>query len=270
MYAGISLRGGGLPRSYIPYLNALTEPAVAADPLARLSDDFSGDQLDPSWSFYNRGLVATSSVGGGTALNYQITAGGVAGSFWYNEFAGSLIYKLVEGPCDMRARIRARNSANSGNPPLGTARIVGIAAHDPLRPPTPGATLNYVHTGTGVVAPAVTTVVEWKTTDLNVSTFNTNTWPVGGVGDLDADLRIVRRTDLQIFDIYVKPSTTPLNSPSGWTLQQSINRTSTAQPVRAAAEPLPDVLQWGLMVYSSEAIQDIRSFVRQVLFSTPT
>lgn len=269
MYNGISLRGGGIPPASIPFLTALAEPAASSDPLARLSDDFSGSTLDPSWSIFNGSLIASDEVSGGTGLNFQITSGGANGSFWYNGFDGCLIYKLVEGPCDMRVRLRVRDSANSGNPPTSDSRIAGIAAHDPTRPPTPGATYNYVHTGFGSVDSNPDNRVEWKTTDLDVSTYASTSWPVGG-GDLDGDLRIVRSAaDLQIFETYVKPSTTPLDSPGGWTLQQAISRTSNAQPARAAAQPLPDVLQWGIMIYSSEVVHDIRSFVRQVLFSTP-
>lgn len=271
MYNGISLRGGGLPRSYVPYLSALVSNDGNGDPLAPLSDDFNGEQLDSSWLFFNRNLVTTASVTGGGPLNYQIPAGGASGSFWYNGFVGSLMYKPVTGACDMRARLRVRNTANTANPPTTDSRVAGIAAHDPTRPPTAGATYNYVHTGFGAVNSQPTNVVEWKTTDLSVSTYAPTEWPPGGTGDLDGDLRIVRRaSDLQVFEVFVKPSTTPLSSPNGWTLLQLINRNDNSQPSRAAASPMPDTLQWGIMVYSSEVVHDIRSFVRQVLFSTPS
>lgn len=269
MYEGVSLRGGSLPNSYRPFLEALLGDTNPPNPFAGLSDDFDGDALDPSWLFFNENLIADRSVANGE-LSVQITAGGTNGSFWYNDNDGILIYKTITGPVDMRARVRVRNSANTGNPDTAPARVGGIAAHDPNRPPNPGASYNYVHTGLGRVDNSVTTVVEAKTTDLSLSTYVPTQWPLVGI-PLDGDLRIVRHAeDLQIFETYVRSSTLPLSSDEGWELTMRINRADNTEPARPDAVPLPDTLQWGIMVYTNLDAVDVRMFVEQVLFSRPS
>lgn len=245
--------------------------AAAGDALTSLSDTFSTGTTarGNGWTLEDvNGAFSSDAVAGGT-LDLQITEGGSGGSFWFDSNVGILLYKTVTGACDMRARVRIRNTANDAAPSASNFRIAGIAAHDPDR-----STNEYVHIGIGSTN-TTGNRIEWKTTDNSDSAFNFN--DTGLDHPLDYDIRIVRRaSDLQVFDLYYRETgVEPLSSNDGWTLFVTIDRSDDTVPNRVAnsgstAVQLPNTLRWGLMLYASTAEHDIRIFYDEVLFSTPT
>jgi hypothetical protein len=238
----------------------LIAPAPAGSAEPSLNDTFDGDALDESWTLFESvTTTATLSVHDGE-LDYQVSAGGSNGSFWFDAHDGVLLHKTVTGDFDARCRIRVRNTADSGNPPLTSFRIAGLAAHDPDRT----TEYNYVHVGLGATN-TVNLRAEWKTTDSSDSAFN-SIEALSGAGDLEGDLRIVRVD--QVFTLYAKLSDTPLDDDEDWTLITTVDRTDNTIPDRNTnggaadnATPMPDTLQVGLILYSSTGTHNIRMFV---------
>jgi len=210
--------------------------ATAWDPIVNLRDEFGGDTLASKWTLYEGDGTATIAVSG-SELNLTCNAGGAADSFWFDGEQGILLYQLVTGNFDAQARIRVRNSADSGLPTVGDGnfRIAGLAAHDPDR----ATNLDYVHVGLGCTASAGITC-EWKTTVASVSTYGAVA-AATGVGEI----RILRVG--QLFTMYYRAS-----AADAWTEVQAIDRTAAA---------LPTTLQLGFMVYASVASHDERIFV---------
>lgn len=221
--------------------------------IAAFADDFTADSGD--WLYYRPELVGTDSFAAGEN-NLAPTAGGVAGSLWFDGFDGFLKYKLITGDVDVRARIRVRNTADDFTPPTSNFRIAGLAAHDPDR----STNFNYVHIGAGSVNNGADNRIEWKTTDNSVSTYGANG---SAVSPLDVDVRLVRVG--QVFTPYWRASAGLLSDAVGWTALQVMDRSNNATPARASAVVMPDTLQWGLIVYASVDPHDIRMFVDQVL-----
>ena len=245
----------------------------APDPLAALSDDMSsGASLaDNGWTLEDTSPTSTptSTISGGVA-DLQIATGGTTGSLWFDIYDGALWHKEVDGACDMRARVRVTDSAGTGLPPFAQFRVGGIAAHDPDR-----STYEYIHTGVGSLANGQHNI-EWKSTDNSDSAFAGAATVLTG-GQLLYDLRMVRRaSDLQVFDLHYRAGTAEaLESDTGWTLRQTIDRSDDTAPDRAAnggtsAVPLPSTLRWGLILYASAVVHNIRMFVSEVQFSTPS
>jgi len=245
----------------------------APDPLATLSDDFSaGSTLTGNgWTIEDSSPTAgpSDTITAGEA-DLTIADGGTGGSLWFDGWDGALWYRTVEGACEMRARVRIEDAAGGGLPAFSNFRIGGIAAHDPDR-----STYEYVHVGVGSLANGQHNV-EWKSTDDSDSAFAGVATTLTG-GELLYDLRMVRRaSDLQIFDLYHRAGTAQdLDSDTGWTLRQTIDRTDADTPDRSAnggstAVALPDTLRWGMMLYASVGSPGIRMFVDEVQFSTPT
>lgn len=243
------------------------------DPLAFLSDDFeSGTTLTGNgWLIEDTTPSSTPSdaiVSGEADLT--VGGGATSGSFWFNASDGALWYRTVDGPCDMRARVRVRNGADSGLPPATSFRVAGIAAHDPDR-----STYEYVHVGLGSTSIGVP-AIEWKTTDNSDSAFAGLAATLTD-GEMLYDLRIVRRaSNTQIFDLYYRAGTSEaLESDSGWTLLVTVDRTDDTVPDRAstggsAAVAMPSSLRWGFIVYAAVPAHDLRMFVEECRFSTPT
>lgn len=212
------------------------------DPLASLSDTFSGAALDAKWTVFEGDGTASIAVSGGE-LNLTCNAGASADSFWFNGEQGILIHQSVTGNFDVIATLRIRNTADSGLPPATQFRIAGIAAHDPDR----ATDLDYVHVGLGATAEADLRC-EWKTTVASVSTFGSVSAPTG-VGQI----RLTRSG--QLFTAYYRAS-----AGDAWTTVQAMDRTAAA---------LPNTLQVGMMVYSNQFAHDIRGFYDSIVFSTP-
>jgi len=220
--------------------------------------------------------LSGSSAITGSYYNFQITAGGggVANSFWFDATNdGVFIWVPVTGAFDARCRVRVRNNANTANPPTTSFRIAGLAFHDVIN----RSALNYLHGGFGSTgAGGLIGRVEWKTTD-EIDGGSTDTSAFNSVpfasGDLDGDLRIVRRaSNLQIFDIYWTPTTAsiPLTQVVNWRSLITVNRNDNATPPRSTngataniAVPLPISGGIGFTVYSNVAAHDIRMFVEE-------
>lgn len=216
-------------------------PEAPADPLAALSDSFSGGSLDPKWTLYEGSGNATLTVAGGV-LRFEIDSGSASGSFWYNEFQGDLVHQTVTGNFDVVATLTVRDAAGTALPPTDNFRLAGIAAHDPDR----ASNLNYVHVALGATS-AADLRCEWKTTVANVSTYDSVSWPSG-----TGQIRLVRED--QLFSAYVRAT-----SSDAWTLVQAMDRT---------ANPLPATLQVGPMVYSNLALHDILGDYDAITFAT--
>lgn len=238
------------------------------DRLAYLSDDFSsGSTLTGNgWTIEDSSPSCSPSdtISSGEA-DLTISAGATGGSLWYDTNDGAFWYKTIAGACDFRARVRIRNSANTGAPATNNFRIAGLAVHDPDR-----GTMEYLHVGAGS-GNLASSQLEWKTTDNSDSAYAYS----ASAAVLDYDFRIVRRaSDTQVFDLYYRETgSEELRSDIGWTLLETIDRTDVNQPDRVAnlgttAVSLPDTLRWGFVVYASVSSHDIRMFVEDCAFKT--
>lgn len=231
---------------------ARTGIVAPIDPLAALSDAFdSGPMaiLDRDWLIHNGSVLAGSAMVSMGALMHTATAGGSpGGSFWFNATQGYLIYKLVSGDCDMRARQTVTNVATTGLPPASSFRIAGIAMHDPDR-----TLLNYTHIGMGPVGGPLS--FETKNTVNNVSAFPAAA--ATAVHPWTADIRLTR-VGTTVTTYYRESVAGDLSDDSGWTQHQQYTRAD-----------FPSEMQWGMMVYSNQTVHDIAASVDEVLFSTP-
>lgn len=244
--------------SVAPYtVGARTVSAARVDSdISAFADDFdSGDNnlLARGWRMYQSALVATQDIADGE-LDYEVTAGAAAGSFWFNADDGNLVFKLITGDADVRIRVRVRNTADSGSPPADNFRLFVLAAHDPDR----ATNLNYCHVGAGSTADTGSRV-EWKTTDDSVSTYDDNGADIAA--PLDVDLRLVRVG--QVFTPYWRLSSASgnLRDNVGWNALQTMDREDNTTPARASAVALPDTLQWGFSCYSNDATHNVRGHV---------
>jgi len=202
-----------------------------------LGDDFNGAMLDPSWSVLNPGLV-TIDVSGGS-LNIEPTMAG-AGTTWFNDSEGPLIYKPVTGDFDVRVVISTEDPGNPGNPPPTQYRLAGVLARDPASVP---GSLNWVHVALGSGAAAQGTSYEYKSTDESVST-----WMTIPTASSSGELRLVRSG--ATFDQYWRA-----DGISPWTLIQTFVRPD-----------LPATLQVGMMIYSTDAPPSIRASFDEIAF----
>jgi hypothetical protein len=217
------------------------------DPLAALNDTFSGAALLSKWTAYQGDGTLSTAVSGGE-LNLTCNAGGAGDSFWYNAEQGVLLYQLVTGDFDARARVRVRNLADDGLPTVGDGnyRIAGIAAHDPDR----ATDLDYVHVGLGCTASATLTA-EWKDTQASTSYFADYTDADVQTGE--GEIRLLREG--QVYTFYYRPL-----AGGAWVELQVRGR---------GGAPLPDTLQLGFVVYASVASHDIRIFADDFRVTTP-
>lgn len=202
-----------------------------------LGDAFDGASLDPSWSVLNPGLV-TISVSGGS-LHLEATMSG-AGTTWYNDSQGPLVYKAVTGDFDVRTVVSTEDPGNPGNPPPTQYRLAGLLARDPAS--APGA-LDWVHVALGSGATAQGVSYEYKSTAASVST-----WATTPTASPDGELRIVRTG--AVFDLYWRP-----DALASWLLIQSFVRAD-----------MPATLHVGLMIYATEAPPSIRASFDQIAF----
>jgi hypothetical protein len=202
-----------------------------------LGDTFDGVALDPSWSVLNPSLV-TIDVSGGQ-LHLEATMSG-AGTTWYNDSEGPLVYKAVTGDFDVRTVISTEDPGSPGDPPPTQYRLAGLLARDPAS--APGA-LDWVHVALGSGATAQGTSYEYKSTTTSVSTWATTPTP-----SPDGELRLVRTG--AIFDYYWRP-----DALASWLLIASFNRPD-----------MPATLQVGMMIYATEAPPAIRASFDEIAF----
>lgn len=243
--------------------------ALGVDPLAALSDDFStgSTMTGNGWTIEDTagsGSTPSDTITSGEA-DLTVALGGTGGSFWFDGNDGVLWYKTVTGACDFRARVRVRNAGDTGLPPTTSFRIGGIQAADPDR-----TTYEYVHVGIGA-ANIAAAALESKTTDNNVSTYAGSAATLTG-GAFLYDLRLVRTAaDTQVFLLYTRAGTSSdLDDDTGWTLLETVDRSDNSIPSRTSAVPLPNTLRWGFMLYGLANPPNIRMFVAECLFKTPT
>jgi hypothetical protein len=202
-----------------------------------LGDTFDGGSLDPSWSVLNPGL-ATITVSGGS-LHLEATMSG-AGTTWFNDSEGPLVYKAVTGDFDVRTILSTEDAGNPGNPPPTQYRLAGLLARDPASAP---GSLDWVHVALGSGATAQGVCYEYKSTDDSVST-----WATIPTASPAGELRLVRTGST--FDQYWRP-----DAVSSWLLIQSFNRPD-----------LPATLHVGLMVYATEAPPAMRASFDEIAF----
>lgn len=262
---------------------ASAQPEAVYDPLNALSDAFGGDVTDVEargFTWFRESTVATQTVSGGE-LHLESTSGGAGASWWYSSSsgpvlqAGNLLYKLVTGDFDVRARVRVRNAAGSGSPSSAALewRFAGIAAHEPDGLDTDD--YNYVHLALGG-DPNGQNRLEWKVTDDDGSTGDStfDSEPVSA--PLDYDLRIVR--DGQTFRLYFRASspTVSIRSNAGWSqigigdIEKDANT-----PARAGATgpvAFGNTLAVGIMgPYAGPAATlDCQIWVEEIVYLTPT
>jgi hypothetical protein len=147
-----------------------------------LDDDFSGSQLDPSWSNLRPGVVSVAVTGG--ALHLRSVQG--QNAVWFNTSTETLIYKLVASSnfkVTTTARPRKRTDPNVA--PTNPLHVGGLMVRDPSS--NGGSTENYLFIMAGSNEGAVPGI-EVKSTTNSLSTFFEPAWS----NPLAADLRICR------------------------------------------------------------------------------
>jgi len=276
------VRTSELLRRTAPERTALARTSSAGadvDAFARMRDAFATSTLHPRWSTYKPLALAATTVGSGR-LRIEPAAGGIGAtnSFWYSsgngaigtqQHTGGLVHQTV-GPSvgtpvafDARARIRVLAANGSSQVPetVGEWRFGGLAVHNPTR----SSYLKYLHIALGSEGGAGVSGLECKVNRVNV-TGGSSVFPVANiVGNLERDVRIVRRaTDTDLFDLYDRASSGALSSSSGWALRYTVRWTDGADadddfdvcPQETDAA-FPDDVQVGLMAYSNAAGHDI-------------
>ena len=250
-----------------------------ADAFAAFRDAFSGATLHPRWSLYKSDSIAGTAVSDGR-LRLTTVRGGedATGSFWFSsgngalgtdQHNGGLVYQAV-GPAagtpvafDARARLRVFASDGTSQVPetVGEWRFAGLAVHNPAR----GSYYRYLHMALGSEGAAGVSGLECKVNRVNASG-GASVYPVANlVGNLERDVRIVRRaTDTDLFDLYDRASSGALSDSTGWTRRYTVRWSDGAdadddfdvcsQETDAA---FPDDVQIGLMCYSNATAHDI-------------
>lgn len=260
-----------------PFLSSAVEgDAGQVDAFARYRDAFAGSTLHPRWSTYKPAALSAATVGSGR-LRIELLSGGAGAtsSWWYSSGNGAigteqhdapLIYQAV-GPAsgtpvafDARARIRVLAANGSSQVPetVGEWRFGGLAIHHPTR----SSYLRYMHIALGSEGGAGVSGLECKVNRVN-ATGGSSVFPVSNiVGNLERDVRIVRRaTDTDLFDMYSRASTGALSDNTGWTRAYTVRWTDGADgdddfPVcpQETDAAMPDNVQVGLMCYEGPAV----------------
>jgi hypothetical protein len=163
-----------------------------------------------------------------------------AGTTWFDDSEGPLIYKTVTGDFDVRTVIATDDPGSPGDPPPTQYRLAGLLARDPASVP---GSLDWVHVALGSGATAQGVCYEYKSTDASVST-----WMTIPTASPEGELRLVRTG--AVFDLYWRP-----DAISAWTLIQSFNRPD-----------LPAALQVGMMIYATEAPPSSRARFDEIAF----
>jgi len=106
-------------------------PALAADDLTALSDEFNGNELSADWTSFEPTFgwpdrTKTLDVGKTTPGALHVQPYDVA---WVRDLVGPFLFKTVEGDFDVRARVRVRGK--DGPIPGGTWSLGGILARTP-------------------------------------------------------------------------------------------------------------------------------------------
>jgi len=229
--------GDGPCSALTPTTTSTTAPSTTTTTTLPAGDTFDGVALDPSWSVLNPALV-TIDVSGG-ALTIEPTMSG-AGTTWFDDSEGPLVYKAVTGDFDVRTVLATDDPGSPGDPPPTQYRLAGLLARDPAS--TPGA-LNWVHVALGSGATAQGVCYEYKSTDDSVST-----WMTIPTASASGELRLVRTGS--IFDLYWRPDAISI-----WTLIQSFDRPD-----------MPATLDVGMMIYSTESPPAIRAAFDEIAF----
>lgn len=252
------------------------------DALEALSDNFGGSATDVEargWTWYGESTIATQTVSGGE-LHLEGTTGGAAGAWWYSSTSGptlengNILYKLVTGDFDVRARVRVRNAAGSGSPSSAAFewRFAGIQAQDP-----DGLTsgrFNYVHLALGA-DPNGQNRLEWKVTDDDGATGDSTFDSEAVSAPLDYDLRMVR--DGQTFRLYYRASVAGISLRDATGFAQigigDIEKDSNTPARSGGTGPVafPSTLAVGIMgPYSGPtATLDLQIWIEEIVFTTP-
>lgn len=251
-----------------PFHPSIDDGGARRSVYAGLRDSFSGSSLNARWSTYKPASITAAVSGGRVRLTPTQGGAGATGSFWYSasnvsQNDGGLIYQAV-GPAvgtpvsfDARARVRvfAADGTSQVRETVGEWRFGGLAVHDPTRT----SYYRYLHVALGSEGGAGVSGIECKVNRVNV-TGGASIFPVANiVGDLERDIRIVRRaTDTDLFDLFDKPATGLLTDGTGWTRRYTVRWTDGADAdddfdatPQETDDPFPDDVQIGLMSYSN-------------------
>ena len=250
----------------------------SVDAFAHMRDAFATTSLHPRWSTYKPASIV-STVGSGR-LRLEPVRGGIdpTGCFWYSAGNGAIgtqqhdggLVRQTVGPSvgtpvafDARARIRVLASNGSSQVPetVGEWRFGGLAVHHPTR----SSYFRYLHIALGSEGGAGVSGLECKVNRVN-ATGGSSVFPVANiVGNLERDVRIVRRsTDTDLFDLYDRATSGALSDSSGWTRRYTVRWTDGADAdddfdacPQEEDDPFPDDIQIGLMAYSNATAHDI-------------
>lgn len=257
-------------------------PGGPFDALGSLADNFGGTVTDVEargWAWFRDSTIATQTVSS-DELHLESTAGGAGDSWWYSSSvgpvlqAGNLLYKLVTGDFDLRARVRVRDAAGTGSPSSagGEWRFAGIQAQEPDG--LTGGRYNYVHLGLGA-DPSGQNRLEWKVTDDDGVDGDSTFGSEAVAAPLDYDLRMVRVGQTISLSFRASVSTVSLRSATGFTaisigdIEKDANtpaRSGTTGPVAFG-----NTLAVGIMgPYSGPtATLDCQMWVEEIVVITP-
>lgn len=255
------------------------DSGASEDAFVRFRDAFTGSTLHPRWSVYKPASLASTTVSDGRLrIEPEQGGSGATGSFWYSSSNGAigsaqndggLVYQTL-GPSvgtpvafDVRARVRVFAADGTSQVPetVGEWRFGGLAVHHPTR----SSYFRYLHMALGSEGGAGVSGLECKVNRVN-ATGGASVFPVANlVGNLERDLRIVRRaTDTDLFDLFDRAVSGALSSNDGWTRRYTIRWTDGADgdddfdacPQETDAA-LPDDVHVGLMAYSNAEVHDV-------------
>ena len=193
------------------------------------ADTFEGPTFRPWWSEFQAGLLATPAAivqGADSYARFELSEGGVSGSHWFDDRDGYQMRQTVFGDFDVAAEIEVFNLAGNAVPAGGSARLFGIACHDPVRPSSPDGydapNYRYYHRmfgrAPGMSAGDAQPIGEWKYTRDN------------GAPPPDS---------LSTWDTIAHPGADPSSSTRGWVRVQRQGTTMRSWQADVTADGRP-------------------------------
>lgn len=145
------------------------------DDLIALSDEFDQETLDPSWMIFNPDESERIEV-----VDGQLIVEPASNSLWYHGTQGTQIYKEIDGPFAVTARVRVSTISGADWWAVSEWQLGGISLREPGNP------VNAVHLVLGRTNQAQ---AQWepKNTIESFSTWLDEDWPSG-----EGELRLCR------------------------------------------------------------------------------
>lgn len=227
-------------RAAQPMLRKTNPVAGTVEGLSAFDDEFDGSALDPAWRVHNPNLAIVTVAGG--ELHVEPTQTGPSAT-WYADGEGPMVYRLVRGDFEVRARVRSYDRGDPRQPPNLEYDLGGIIVRDPASSP---GNRDWVHLVVGAGTAAVPIAVEDKNTIDSNSDLR-----LTPVATPSAELRIVRQG--AVVSLSYRPIGTAV-----WIALRSFQRPD-----------LPPVVQVGLSSFSWSSPLRVRTSFDYVRFRAP-